>query len=100
MGFLGKDNEITVGQDEYLLPGGISLEMLKEVPGIENLFDKYIEFTEAIEALVEKGELGAEQSQPPYFSFQRDYDRVISFVLTFYRGDLNETFHKAFYFYL
>jgi len=99
LGFLGKDNEITVGQDEYLLPGGISLEMLKEVPGIENLFDKYIEFTEAIEAMVEKGELGANQSQPPYFSFQRDYDRVISFVLTFYRGDLNETFHKALNYY-
>ncbi|MFA6416318.1 MAG: AAA family ATPase [Candidatus Paceibacterota bacterium] len=99
LGFLGKDNKITIGDEEYLFSGDLSLEALKEIPGIEELVDKYIEFTETVEAMAEKGELGADQSQPPYFSFQRDYDRVINFVQSFYRGDINDTFQKALRYY-
>ena len=99
LGFLGKDNEITIGKEEYLFSGELSLEALKEIPGIEDLVDKYIEFTETVEAMAEKGELGADQSQPAYFSFQRDYDRVINFVQSFYRGDINDTFQRALRYY-
>ena len=99
LGFLGKDNKITIDQTEYLFSGGLSLEALKEIPGIEELVDKYIEFTETVEAMAEKGELGADQSQPAYFSFQRDYDRVINFVQSFYRGDVNDTFQRALRYY-
>ena len=94
LGRFGFDNKITLGQSEYLYSGGISLEALKEIPGLEELIDKYIEFNEALETMIEKGDL-KDGPQPIYFAFQRDYDRVISFVRHFYRGDINETFAQA-----
>jgi len=94
LGRFGFDNKITLGQSEYLFSGGISQEALAEVPGLEILIEKYIEFSESLEKVIEAGDL-KDGPQPTYFAFQRDYDRVISFVREFYRGDINETFTQA-----
>ena len=94
LGRFGFDNKITLGQSQYLYSGGISQEALAEIPGLEILIEKYIEFSESLEKLIEAGDL-KDGPQPVYFAFQRDYDRVISFVEQFYRGDINETFAQA-----
>lgn len=94
LGRFGFDNKITLGQSEYLYSGGISQEALAEVPGLETMIEKYIVFTEGLEKMIEKGDL-KDGPQPIYFAFQRDYDRVMSFIERFYRGDINETFAQA-----
>ena len=94
LGRFGFDNKITLGQSEYLYSGGVSQEALAEIPGLETMIEKYIEFSESLEKVIEAGDL-KDGPQPIYFAFQRDYDRVMSFVEKFYQGDINKTFAQA-----
>lgn len=73
---------------------------LREIPGIKEVLSRYVEFAVAIARLVESYQLAEDQPQPVYFSFQRDYDRVLKYVVKHFNGDLNETFQKGLdYFY-
>ncbi len=101
LGRFGKDNKINLTPNDFLFSGNITEEEVAEIPGFEMIVEKYIEFTEALEKMVKNGKLAKDQPQSPAFAFQRDYDRVVGFVLTFFKGDLNETFQKALrYYYL
>lgn len=101
LGRFGKDNEFTLAPTDFLFSGNITEEQIAEIPGLEMIIEKYIEFTSWLEKMVETGKLGKGQAQTPSFAFQRDYDRVVGFVLNFFKGDLNEVFQKALrYYYL
>ena len=101
LGRFGKDNKINLTPNDFLFSGNITEEEVAQIPGFEMIVEKYIEFTEALEKMVKNGKLAKDQPQSPAFAFQRDYDRVVGFVLTFFKGDLNETFQKALrYYYL
>jgi len=79
--------------------GGITKEALAEVPGIREIIEKYLEFAKSVAKMVENGDLASDQPQKPHFAFQRDNNRVMRFVQTFYRGDINEVFQKALTYY-
>jgi hypothetical protein len=49
--------------------------------------------------MVETGDLASDQPQKPHFAFQRDHGRIMGFVQSFYRGDINEVFQKALTYY-
>ena len=100
LGFLGKDNAITISKEDYLLAEArLTPEQLAEIDGIEEIFEKFVEFEEGVVEMVAKRKAGADQSQPIYFAFQRDIERVRQFVQMFFNGDINETFQKALKYY-
>jgi len=100
LGFLGKDNAITIPKEDYLLSEArLTPEQLAEIDGVEEIFEKFVEFEEGVEEMVAKRKAGADQPQPIYFAFQRDLERVRQFVQMFFNGDINETFQKALKYY-
>lgn len=99
LGELGIDNKLNFNEEDFLLVGGITKEALVEVPGIREIMEKYLEFAKSVSKMVENGDLAADQPQKPHFAFQRDHNRVMRFVQTFYRGDINVVFQKALTYY-
>ncbi len=100
LGFINRDNVITIQPNEYLTSEAkLSPDQLAEIPGMEEILRKFIDFEDTFEQLVKNRQIGADQPQPIYSAFQRDYDRVIQFVQMFYNGDINETFQKALRYY-
>jgi hypothetical protein len=98
LGAIGEDNVVNLKPGDYLshAKGGT---VLKEIPGIKDLIERYVEFHGSIEELVKQRQIGSKQSQPVYFSSSRDQKRVFDFVERFYDGDPNSTFQKALRFY-
>ena len=86
--------------DYYKVNRDMRFEDLKRIPGIDLILFQYLEFQKGLEKLVEGNSIGDDQPQPVFFSFQRDLDRVLRFVVRFFDGDLESTMKKglAFYF--
>ena len=79
----------------------LSLEQLKEIPGIEEITSKYEEFHEFAKEAIKNRHIA--QDQPQLFNYDDRVEpkRVYNFVRNFYNGDINETFQKALrYYYL
>jgi midasin (ATPase involved in ribosome maturation) len=100
LGFVNRDNKITISQDEYLTSEAkLTPEQLAEIPGIEEILRLYVEFEDSFEKMVKNHQIGRDQPQPIYTAFQRDYDRIMQFVQMFYNGDLSQTFQQALKYY-
>jgi MoxR-like ATPase len=67
--------------------------------GEEQIIEKYTEFHHAAQKLIEKRELGRDQSQKFMFSDHDEMNRVYSFVDHFYNGDITETYQNALRYY-
>jgi MoxR-like ATPase len=79
----------------------LSEELLREVPGIEEVLEKYKEFHQTAKELLKQRKLAADQPQVFSYDDRMEPRRVRDFVLRFYNGDVNETFQRALtYFYV
>ena len=76
-----------------------SWKLIKELPGIETILRRFVEFSDAVEKLTREREIGADQVQPVYFAFQRDFNRFLEFVGRYTNGDINETVQRALHYY-
>lgn len=78
----------------------LSMEELKEIPGIKEILEKFREFHKAAKEFVAVRTVAAEQPQLFSFDDRMDPARVRDYVLNFYNGDITETFQDALrYFY-
>ena len=77
----------------------LTQEQLAEIPGMEEISDKYIEFHKAAKELVKQRAIAADQPQPFTFDDRMEPHRVSSFLTRFYNGDINETFQRALRYY-
>lgn len=83
---------------EQIWPGhqALTLQQLKDIPGaVDLLAGKFVQFHKAITSVVANGDLAEFQPQPLSFAFQRDLDRVMEYMTSFYDGDLNSTMRSA-----
>lgn len=81
-------------RDEALLP-----EQLRDVPGMQEISDKYKEFHQGAKGLVTSRRIAADQPQPFTYDDRMEPRRVRDFVMRFYNGDINGTFQDALRYY-
>ena len=77
----------------------LSSDQLQEIQGINAILAKYKEFHKAAKQLVRERKIAADQPQPFTYDDRMEPRRVRDFVLTFFNGDINETFQKALHYY-
>jgi MoxR-like ATPase len=100
LSLLGKHKETQIPDSEYLEQGnGLTMKEVGAITGIEDIINNFIQFHEQLQTETTNEELGADESQPVHFSYQRDYNRMMQFISKFYRGDINDTLQKALQFY-
>jgi hypothetical protein len=100
LGAFNLAKEVSISDRDFLGDTqAVSREELSEHPDLKHYLTQYLEFERGLEKLVYNGTIGAEQPQPIYFAFQRDFNRVIDFMSKFYDGDLEGSLKKALYFY-
>lgn len=88
------DEAYLMSRETALLP-----EQLQDIPGIENILGKYKEFHRAAKKLVKERRVAADQPQPFTYDDRMEPKRVRDFVLSFYNGDITETFQAALRYY-
>ena len=74
-------------------------EQLQEMPGIQEILEKYKEFHKAAKELLKGRKIAEDQPQPFTFDDRMEPRRVRDFILGFYSGDINETFQQALRYY-
>lgn len=87
-------------ESESLTPASaVPIEEFKDIEGLEEILVKYQEFHRAAKSMLSKREIA--QDQPQRFSFDDRMEpaRVISYVRTFFRGSLTESFQEALRYY-
>ncbi len=96
-GALGIDNEITLSKKDFLpsREEALSRIALQDIPGIEEILQKYLEATKHLRIAQEQGEIASREAQPVAFGTSRDDRRVLEFIQYFYNGDINDTIQKA-----
>ena len=100
LGAIGRGGLPDVSDDQYLGNfAPLDLSKLREIDGLDVLITQFVEFSQDIEDLVQERTVAADQPQPIYFSFQRDFNRVLQFVARYYDSDLNSTFRRALRYY-
>ena len=90
-----------IADEAYLLSRdtALLLEQLQEITGIKSILEKYKEFHKAAVKLVKERRIAADQPQPFTYDGRMESKRVRDFVLSFYHGDINETFQAALRYY-
>jgi hypothetical protein len=88
-------------ESAYLFANDSSLtpEQLKDIPGIEVILPKYLEFHEGAKELLRNRTIAADQPQKFFFDDREEPKRVRDFIATFYRGDINQTMQDALRYY-
>lgn len=77
----------------------LSVEQLSEIPGIEEILQKYYEFHKTAKELLKNRKIAEDQPQSFTYDDREEPRRVRDFILRFYNGDINETFQKALRYY-
>ena len=96
LGSLNINNEITIQEENYIFKGlGLTNEGLRDIPGIEDILQKYLEATKQVNIAQKKGEIAGRDYQPVAFGTARDDQRVMEFIKAFYQGDINHTMQQA-----
>jgi MoxR-like ATPase len=83
-----------LSRDTALLP-----EQLQEIQGIHEVLAKYKEFHRGAKQLVRERRVAADQPQPFTYDDRMEPRRVRDFVLSFFDGDVNDTFQTALRYY-
>jgi MoxR-like ATPase len=100
LGTVGAHSGLEIPELAYLHQSpDFSREKLKQIPGMPELIQKFVEFGHTLEQLVENRRLALDQPQPVYFSFQRDLRRMMDFAVRFYDGDIYGTFRRGMEYY-
>ncbi len=77
----------------------LTSEQFKEIPGIEVILDKYLEFHKGAKELLASRRIAKDQPQRFLFDDRGEPKRVRDFIAAFYRGDINETTQEALRYY-
>lgn len=99
---LGKnlENANIVDKDYFKnIENTLTLEQMKEIPGIEQILEKYKEFHSSANELLTNRKIAADQPQPFTFDDRMEVSRVRNFVARFYTGDISGTFQQALRYY-
>lgn len=88
-------------QESEALTGAkvVPLEEFKGIPGLEQILGKYQEFHKAAKALLGRRDIAQDQPQKFTFDDRMEPARVISYVRTFFRGDLTQAFQEGLRYY-
>ena len=97
---VGKKEE-HVQSNALVIPRDYALtdEQMAEIPGIELIAEKYMEFHAAANGLLQQRSIASGQPQPFAYDDREEPRRVRDFVSRFYNGDITETFQKALRYY-
>lgn len=79
--------------------GSLTPAQLKEIPGIDVILEKYLEFHRGAKELLANRHIAGDQPQKFFFDDREEPKRVRDFITTFYRGDINETMQTALRYY-
>ncbi len=74
-------------------------EQIREIPGINEILKKYIEFHKAAKELVKNRQVAEDQPQLFTYDDRMEPRRIHDFVLNFYAGNITETFQRALRYY-
>ena len=100
LGLVPKTEEMP--SDSFLVASEnvISIEQMREIPGIRETASLYKEFHKAAKEALKIRKIAQDQPQNFMFDDNEERRRVFKFIRTFYRGDITETFQRALrYFY-
>jgi len=91
----------TAPESSYLFANerALSPEQLKEIPGIKEILEKYLEFHKGAKGLLANRNIAKDQPQKFSFDDRMEPRRVRDFIMSFYRGDINETMQTALRYY-
>lgn len=96
-----EDQTEKVEDSAYLFANEAALtrEQFKEIPGIETILTKYLEFHKGAKELLANRRIAKDQPQRFFFDDREEPKRVRDFIAAFYRGDINETTQEALRYY-
>lgn len=96
-----EDQTEKVEDSAYLFANEAALtsEQFKEIPGIETILTKYLEFHKGAKELLANRRIAKDQPQRFFFDDREEPKRVRDFIAAFYRGDINETAQDALRYY-
>ncbi len=96
-----EDQTEKVEDSAYLFANEAALtsEQFKEIPGIEMILTKYLEFHKGAKELLASRRIAKDQPQRFFFDDREEPKRVRDFIAAFYRGDINETAQEALRYY-
>jgi len=96
-----EDQTEKVEDSAYLFANEAALthEQFKEIPGIETILTKYLEFHKGAKELLAARRIAKDQPQRFLFDDREEPKRVRDFIAAFYRGDINETAQEALRYY-
>ena len=83
----------------YANEATLSPAQLREIPGIDAILEKYLEFHRAAKELLKNRAIGGDQPQKFFFDDREEPKRVRDFIAMFYRGDINDTMQTALRYY-
>jgi MoxR-like ATPase len=79
----------------------IPIGELREIPGMQELVEKFKEFHHAAKELLKNRKIAQDQPQTFMYDDRMEPQRVLKFIQNFYRGDINEVWKEALkYFYV
>lgn len=79
----------------------IPIEELREIPGMQELVEKFKEFHHAAKELLKNRKIAQDQPQAFMYDDRMEPQRVLKFIQNFYRGDINAVWKEALkYFYV
>ena len=96
-----EDKTEKVEDSAYLFANEAALtsEQFKEIPGIETILTKYLEFHKGAKELLANRRIAKDQPQRFFFDDREEPKRIRDFIAAFYRGDINETAQDALHYY-
>ena len=95
------DNTQDISKEAFLdsPKQALSPEELTNIPGMQEILEKYKEFHTAAKEMLKQRKIAEDQPQQFSFDDRMEPKRVRDFVLRFYTGDINETFQEALRYY-
>lgn len=81
------------------LENAISKESLKDIPGLKQIIEKYVEFHKGAEEMLAARSIAKDQPQKFTFSSRDEGARIMTYISNFYNGNLTETTQNALRYY-
>ncbi len=88
LGSIGVNNELRFNEEDWIFNNPKPIDLSK-IPGIKDIFQKYLNQTKALRQEFEKGTLGHNEAQKVNFATPRDQERFLTFLKHFYNPDVN-----------
>ncbi len=92
-----------ISKDKFLVSNETEIPIgeLREIPGMQELVEKFKEFHHASKELLKNRKIAQDQPQAFMYDDRMEPQRVLKFIQNFYRGDINAVWKEALrYFYV